>query len=409
MAVSAGIDSMTLVRLCVETGLSVALAHCNFSLRGSESDADESFVRDFAEKHGLEFHSQTFDTSSYARDFGLSIQVAARDLRYKWFLEVAEKHGYDFILTAHHLDDTLETFLINLCRGTGLDGLTGIPARNGRIARPLLWATREQIYRYALQESISWREDSTNNQSLYLRNTIRHEIVPRLKSLNRNFEDSFTHTLSYLRQAASMTRDAAVMAWGLVAIEKEDYTLIKIDELLRIPDYPAYLHYWLNGYGFSAWPDIYHLPHAETGKRVQGIGYTLTRDRGTLVLARNRAIDDNEYEVTLEGIREPVQLKIDPATKMTPADKSTIFTDGDVLKFPLKLRTCRKGDYFYPAGMQGKKKVSKFLRDQKLSQAEKSRVWLLLSQERIVWVIGLRQDRRFMVTDNTRHILQITT
>ena len=407
VAVSGGIDSMTLVELCLKSEFTISLAHCNFSLRGAESDLDAAFVSDFAASKGLTCHIERFDTRAFADDFGLSIQVAARDLRYKWFTELADANGYDFILTAHHLDDTIETFLINLSRGTGLDGLTGIPARNGRIVRPLLNFTREQIYRFASQETISWREDSSNDSTLYIRNVIRHDIVPRLKSLNGNFEESFANTLDYLQQARSMVRDAAVMAWRQVTVESQDHTLFRIEDLRRIPDFRAYLHFWLRDFGFTAWDDVYRLVDAESGKRVLGKGYVLARDRETLVLSRTGDIQEQEYDVGIEGIQSPIAIEISRVPEADSPSRDCIYVDAESIKIPFKIRRCRQGDYFYPAGMEGSKKVSKFLRDQKLSTAQKNATWLLLSGGEIIWVVGQRQDRRFCIKPSTHHTLQI--
>ncbi len=407
VAASGGIDSMALVSLCLQSNFNIALAHCDFSLRGHESLDDAKFVADFAAAHGLVLHLQKFDTRQFAEDYGLSIQVAARDLRYKWFAELADAHGYSCILTAHHLDDTLETFLINLSRGTGLDGLTGIPARNGRIARPLLGFTREQIYRYASAEGLAWREDSSNDATVYMRNAVRHEIVPRLKSLNRNFEGSFADTLQHLQQAKSMVRDAAIMAWGQVTIEKEDRTLFRIADLLRIPDYPAYLHYWLKDFGFTAWEDIYRLPHAESGKKVIGKGFELLRDRETLVLSPIAPFDESDFDVGRDGIENPVRIHISDASSVGESSERKIYVDGSLLKFPLKLRRWRKGDYFYPAGVNGRKTLSKFLRDEKVPIAERPAIWLLVSGDSVIWVVGRRQDGRFRATKQTPHILQI--
>jgi tRNA(Ile)-lysidine synthase len=411
LAVSGGIDSMVMTDLFLKGGFEIGIAHCNFNLRGSESDADQDFISLYAEKNKIEFHSAKFDTEAFARDNRLSIQQAARQLRYAWFLELLETNGYDHLLTAHHADDNLETFLINLSRGTGLEGLTGIPAQNGKIVRPLLPFSRDEIEKYANENSIEWREDSSNASDKYLRNKIRHDIVPVLKSLNPGFLNSFAETLVHLQQSQSMVRDASNLVYKEVVIEKENKIIFKIFDLKRLPNYKAYLYHWLCDFGFTAWDDSYALVDAQSGKQVFSDGFRLLKDREILILTPIEDADHQSYviEKGQEEVTQPVSLAICPATGIGDADKNRIFVDADTLQFPLKIRKWQEGDYFFPFGMGGKKKIGKFFKDEKFSLVDKANAWLLCSAGEIVWIIGHRADGRFKVTDNTTNILQITT
>jgi tRNA(Ile)-lysidine synthase len=274
LATSGGIDSMVLVHLLLKLNSKVGIAHCNFKLRGNESDADENFVKQFAKENQIPFHTISFQTEKYATENKLSIQLAARKLRYDWFNEVLAKKKYDYITTAHHLDDQVETFLINFTRGTGLDGLTGIPSQNGKIIRPLLPFSREEIETFAQEKDIKWREDSSNSSNKYLRNKLRHDIIPILKELNSSFLDSFQNTLSHLKEANDLSEEASKMVYEKV-VEKFDYKIeINIQQLLQFNNYKSYLYQWLKEYGFTSWEDIYDLVSAQSGKQVfSGIFY----------------------------------------------------------------------------------------------------------------------------------------
>jgi tRNA(Ile)-lysidine synthase len=417
LAVSGGVDSMVLTKLLGTLEYDFAIAHCNFRLRGAESDQDEDFIRSYAEKHKITFHVARFDTAAFASDNKVSIQVAARRLRYAWFEELLETNGYHYLLTAHHADDNLETFLINLSRGTGLEGLTGIPAQNGKIIRPLLPFSRDDIERYAAENHIQWREDSSNASNKYLRNKIRHEIVPVLKSLNPSFLQSFEETTVHLQQSQSMAEDASNLVYKEVVIEKENKTIFKILDLKRIPNYPAYLHHWLSPFGFSAWEDIYSLVDAQSGKQIFSKHFKLLKDREILILTPIENADDATVfliEENQEKIAFPINLSFCQAADIKHESDNCIFVDADKLKFPLTLRKWQEGDYFYPFGMKGRKKVSKFFKDEKYSLNDKNDAWLLCSGDDIVWIVGKRLDNRFKVSNNnnnnnTKHILQITT
>jgi tRNA(Ile)-lysidine synthase len=411
LAVSGGIDSMVLIHLLQQLNYDVSIAHCNFSLRGEESNGDEEFIRSYASLNNILKFVTRFDTNSFAIDNKLSIQVAARQLRYIWFDQLLEENSLDYLLTAHHLDDAIETFLINFTRGTGLEGLTGIPQQNGKIVRPMLPFTRNQIESYAKENNITWREDSSNASDKYLRNKLRHDIVPELKSLNPSFTESFQQTLKNLQQSASLTHDAAILVYQQVVSEKEGQKHINLEQLMRLPNYKAYLYQWLSSFGFTAWDDIYTLVNAQSGKQVFSPGYRLLKDREALILEPLKPADKQIYEIQ-EGvtqINEPLAIKLESVELISSdSTKNAIFVNNNLIKFPLFVRKWQEGDFFYPLGMKGqKKKVSKFFKDEKLSLSEKEDTWILCTENEIIWVIGRRADDRFKIRNTTDTILKI--
>ncbi|WP_395053072.1 tRNA lysidine(34) synthetase TilS [Flavobacterium sp.] len=412
LAVSGGIDSMVLVELFYQLKYNISVLHCNFSLRNLESDADEEFVKSYSNTKNIPIFIQKFDTKQFALDYKLSIQVAARKLRYDWFYEQLNELNFDFILTAHHLDDSLETFLINLSRGTGLDGLTGIPSQNDKIIRPLLPFSREEIENYANENSIKWREDSSNTSDKYLRNKIRHTIVPILKEINPNFLDSFQKTQNHLYDAQSIVTDGEYIIFKEVVIENEDGTIyFNLKKLLQLPNYSAYLYQWLQEFEFTAWQDIYDLAHAQSGKKVFSENYVILKDRDFLILYAKKSVDIiEEYKIEenqLE-VKIPLNLSICKVQDISETTSNCIFVDENKVQFPLIIRKWQEADYFYPFGMKGKKKLSKFFKDEKFSMIDKSNVWLLCSNNEIVWIINKRFDDRFKVTNTTTNILKIT-
>lgn len=409
LAVSGGIDSMVLAHLLHQLKFDISVAHCNFNLRGDESNGDEEFVKSFCEKSGIGFFVNSFDTRKYADLNKLSIQVAARQLRYNWFNELVEKEGFDYLLTAHHLDDSIETFLINFTRGTGLDGLTGIPQQNDKIIRPLLIFTREEIENYAKENQIEWREDSSNASDKYFRNKLRHKVIPILKELNPGFSDSFLQTLENLQQSESMVDDASRIVYGKVVEDIDFQKRISLEELMVLPNYQAYLYQWLKPFGFTAWKDIYDLVEAQSGKQVFSEQYRLLKDRNTLILTEKKENEKEVYTVYEEVENSKIPLKISVCDKVdtTLNNKDCIFADKDTLKFPLEFRKWEEGDYFYPFGITGKKKLSKYFKDEKFSLIEKENTWLLCSENQVVWMVGKRADRRFSVSEATQNIIKI--
>ena len=411
LATSGGLDSMVLLHLFQQLNFEIAIAHCNFQLRGIESFGDQNFVQEYADANKTRVFITQFDTIAFANDYKLSTQVAARELRYNWFYELLETKNYDFILTAHHADDNLETFLINLSRGTGLEGLTGIPQQNDKIVRPLILFSRQEIEDYAKENAIQWREDSSNASDKYLRNKIRHHLVPILKELNPNFIASFQKTQSYLQEAQDMVDDAAIMVYQQVANEQGDTIHFDLKKLKQLPNFKSYLFQWLKEFGFTAWEDIYDLAESQTGKKVYSDTYLLLKNRGFLILSPlNQSNTEDEFiiEENQVDVNFPIKLSFCKADDISNLSNTTIFVDADKLKFPLVLRKWKDGDSFSPFGMNGKtKKVSKFFKDEKLSLIEKDTTWLLYSDNQIVWIIGIRQDERFKIENTTQYILKI--
>ncbi|MDO6758967.1 tRNA lysidine(34) synthetase TilS [Tamlana sp. 2_MG-2023] len=411
IAISGGIDSVVLTHLCRQLNLNIALAHCNFNLRGDESDADESFVQKLAENLGLEVFVQNFDTEKYSQDHKRSIQMAARELRYNWFEELSQQLGYDYILTAHHADDNLETFLINFTRGTGLEGLTGIPEVNGKFVRPLLPFSSENIEAFAKEHSIQWRDDSSNKSVKYLRNKLRHEVIPILKEINPSLLKSFDNTLHNLQDTAVIVEDA-VDGFLNKSIESIDNGIVKfkISEFKQKENPKPYLYEAFKEFGFTEWDDVLHLLDAETGKQIYSNTYRLLKNREHLLLSEMQS--ETEVEIQISEAEKKVEtalgtLIFSEVEEISETHTNCIYVDKALLKFPLTLRKKQEGDVFYPLGMTGKKKLSKYFKDEKLSLLDKENTWLLCSGEDIVWVVNRRADNRFKVTPDTEGILKI--
>ena len=411
LASSGGLDSMVMADLFHKSSFEIAMAHCNFQLRGVESFEDQNFVQHYADANNIKLFLTQFDTEAFAKDYKLSTQVAARELRYSWFYELLETEQYNYILTAHHADDNLETFLINLIRGTGLDGLTGIPAQNENVIRPLLIFSREEIEQYAKENNIDWREDSSNASDKYLRNKIRHNLVPVLKDLNPDFLSSFYKTQNYLQESQIMAEDASIMVYQQVAKENGEDIHFDLNQLKKLPNYQSYLYQWLKEFGFSAWDDIYDLADGQSGKQVFSSEYRLLKNRDFLILSPINSSDSAEVyyiEKDQKEVKIPLNLVFSKASDISLESNTAIFVSEDQLQFPLVLRRWKQGDVFQPFGMGGKsKKVSKFFKDEKLSLIEKENSWILCSDNQIVWIVGFRQDERFRPSNSTKEILKI--
>lgn len=409
LAVSGGVDSMVLLDLFYKLRFDICVVHCNFQLRGKESDADELLVREICQEGYIPYFIESFDTLEFAKENKLSIQLAARKLRYDWFQEIISL-GFDYVLTGHHLDDNVETFLINFTRGTGLEGLTGIPAQNGNIIRPLLPFSREEIENYAKENQIQWREDSSNASDKYFRNKLRHDIVPTLKELNTGFLDSFQNTLHHLQQSESLVDDATKLVYEKVVEVNENQVEIHLKPLLQFKNYKAYLYQWLKEYGFSAWNDIYDLVEAQSGKQVFSETHVLLKDREKLILSERKSSNNSEVLI-IESIESkvniPLKLRFCKAVNIFETVSNCIFVDESKIKFPLTIRKWQEGDYFYPSGMNGKKKLSKYFKDEKYSLLDKENQWLLCSEDQIIWVIGKRADNRYIANETTQNSIKI--
>lgn len=423
VAISGGIDSIVLTHILYKLKFDISLAHCNFSLRGKESNKDELFVKELGEKLLTPTFTIQFDTENYATEKGISTQMAARELRYNFFQKIIKENTIDYIVTAHQKDDVIETFLINLTRGTGLDGLTGIPEVNKNVVRPLLPFSRNEILVYATRKKLHWREDSTNSSIKYVRNKIRHKVVPFLKELNPNLLDTFTNTLDNLKGSQQIVNDR-------IKIVKEQATTIvnndvhfNIEILKNLSNPKIYFYELLKDYGFTEWDDVNNLLEAQSGKQVLSKTHRLLKDREVLILSLLKNESNSIFEITenTKKIKIPIKLKFEKIdipfdtknhqnkvfSELILNEENTISIDFDKLSYPLHLRKWKKGDVFYPIGLNGKKKLSKYFKDEKFSLLEKENTWLLCSNNEIVWVVGKRLDERFKVTQNTSTILKI--
>ncbi|MBQ0788272.1 MAG: tRNA lysidine(34) synthetase TilS, partial [Oceanihabitans sp.] len=363
IAISGGLDSVVLTHLCHRANLNFALAHCNFNLRGSESDGDQDFVEQLAKDLNVEVFTQSFDTNNFAETHKISTQMAARELRYDWFEALCEQLQFDYILTAHHADDNLETFLINLTRGTGLDGLTGLPEVNENVVRPLLKCTREEIESFAKSNNYTWREDSSNASTKYLRNKLRHDVIPVLKEMNAELLPNFETTQNNLQDSKSIIEDAITRIQKEVVSVEDDIIKFHIGKLQQLSNTKAYLFELLKEFGFTAWNDVYHLLEAQSGKQVFTNTHRLLKDREYLLLTEVDNTISKDGEASIFISENDVQIKtalgvlsLESAEEITELNAATIYVDKDLLKFPLSVRKWEKGDYFYPLGMQGKKK-----------------------------------------------------
>ena len=413
IAVSGGIDSVVLTHLSASVGFDFALCHCNFQLRGEESNEDEEFVMKLAKDLSVNIFTTRFHTEKYAEENKLSIQVAARDLRYEWFYELIDEHQYDYVLTAHNTNDNLETFIINLTRGTGLEGLTGIPAINKRSVRPLLDFSRDDIMMFAIKNGIVWREDRSNATIKYIRNKVRHKILPVLKEINPHILETFKRTVDHLNESQEIVEDRVNdISNEIVSFDKD---LIKLDikKLDGLKNIKGYLYQVLQPYGFTEWNDVVNLLAAQPGKQVFSKTHRLLKDRNYLILTTiNENLQANQTfkidESTLQ-IQNPIRLELQKTALESSSDNHSIIVDKDLLKYPLSVRKWGYGDYICPLGMKGSKKLSQLFKDKKLSLIDKERIWLLAdAEDTIIWVIGMRQDRRFATNESTQNRLKIS-
>jgi tRNA(Ile)-lysidine synthase len=412
VACSGGVDSVVLTYLLKELNYTIGLAHCNFSLRGKESDEDESFVIDLADKLSIPVFSETFDTKKYAKDHKVSTQMAARDLRYNWFEEILKDFKYDYVTTGHHADDDLETFFINLSRGTGLRGLLGIPAINDKVVRPLLSFGRDEILTYAKEKALYWREDSSNLKADYLRNALRLEVLPHYKKSTDGLVGNFQKTQKHLKDSQNLIEDYMALVYNLAVTKFSEGYKIDIQKLLELPHTEALLFELLATFGFTDLPAVSDLLTTQSGKQVFSKTHRLLKDRDLLLLTEIVEKSSGDEFFISEGqkkITSPILLEFNSTDAIGDTTKSVIYIDRDKIDYPLHLRKWRKGDAFQPFGMQGKKKLSKFFKDEKLSLVAKEKIWVLCSGEHIIWIVGIRADDRFRVTSDTKHIIKITS
>ena len=462
LTVSGGIDSILMSELFHQAGLKFGIAHCNFQLRDKESAADEVFVAALSEKYNVPFHSIVFKTAAYAKKNKLSIQVAARELRYQWFEEIRGQYDYKYIATAHHQDDSIETFFINLIRGTGISGLHGILPKQGVIVRPLLFTTKNEIETYVKKHKLEHREDSSNASDKYVRNKIRHHLTPVLKQLNPGIENAINRTIEHLREVELIYKnDIEATRKKIVKQEKNNIT-ISIKLLKKLQPITTYLYEFLKPYNYntSNAEEIVSALDTESGKQFFSKTHRLIKDRDFLIIelsntnqevriksqeariksqeSRNKKQDvktgnkesqnkkqeliinrqniignandtaitvfANQKEIALDSIKLNFHTEVQKYTTEILRSPSIAYLELAKLEFPLKIRKWQKGDTFYPLGMKGKKKLSDFFIDKKISINQKENTWLLTSNGKIAWVIGHRIDDRFKITDKTKKI-----
>ena len=420
LALSGGIDSMALADLLLKSKVDFVAAHCNFHLRGEESDGDEKFVREFAENNGIQCFVKHFDTEQYAAENGISIEMAARDLRYAWFEALRQQLGYDKIAVAHHADDQAETFFINLLRGAGLRGLKGMQPQNGFIIRPMLWASREQIHQYAIENQITWREDHTNAETIYLRNKIRNQLLPVFDELHSEARQGLYKSLEHLasenelyrvllrEKLSQIVKDNTLDCHASLANRRFDVVNAQSEQLL---------FEWLRQYGFNADQCHFIFKAMETGvgNKYYSPTHQLVIGRNELQLSEIKPVEDEEIQIGIgeKEITSPIHLRFSQFEKTADfvIDKSpeVALLDANKIQFPLTLRHWRQGDRFHPLGMRGSKLLSDFFVDQKFTEAQKRNVFLLVSADnQILWVVGYRIDDRFKVTMETKSVFQCT-
>ncbi|MDR0332234.1 MAG: tRNA lysidine(34) synthetase TilS [Dysgonamonadaceae bacterium] len=411
VGLSGGMDSVVMLDALMLLGYSCIAAHCNFHLRGEESNRDADFVKKWCESIEIPFVSTDFDTQKYAADKKISIEMAARELRYSWFETIRQQYDAEAIVVAHHKDDSVETVLLNLVRGTGIKGLSGILPKNGNIVRPFLCVTRKEIENYVAECELPFVFDSTNSEDVYTRNFIRLNIIPQLEELNPSVKDAIYRTSQNMAEAEKMYSSAV-----LIAKEKIfDGEKIDIFALKQTPSSMSVLFEILSPLGFnsSVIEYINRGLNAHSGKVFFSGKHRLIKSRDYFLL--DPLVDKQENETSLyidktsQEISTPIRLNI--SIKEMPVEikkeKRFLYVDVEKLTFPLELRKWQSGDWFIPFGMKGKKKVSDYFTDRKFDLKEKENTWLLVSDQKIVWIVGERSDNRFRVTSKTNRVLVI--
>lgn len=417
VAVSGGIDSMVLLHLMQETKAECAAAHMNFQLRGDESNGDEQMVADTCEKAGIMAFTKKVDTIKTIKEWKTNIQLAARRLRYEWFAELAEKHGFDAIVTAHQATDNAETMLINLMRGTGVEGLAGIKAINGMILRPLLPFSRDDIEGFALENGIKYREDSSNKEDKYLRNRLRHHVFPVLKEINPRYEEKFLQTAGILQQVWQLVQlQLAEFEKYCVKSQGDKELILPKHEVLTFPQYEVMLYYFLNKYGFNAYQvkEIADALQNHPGQRFNSPAWQITNDREGLILQKLEEVDSG-FEMELAGPGTyylphgliKVELLNRNAVRMTDSNNIALL-DALNCNFPLVARNRCEGDAFTPLGMTGTKLLSDFFTDEKVRADKKNKIPVILSNNEIIWVAGYRISHLHKISATTDKVLRIS-
>ncbi len=416
LAVSGGADSVVMLDLFAREQYNCGIAHCNFHLRGEDSNQDEQFVNRLADKYNFEWHSIEFNTKEYAAKHGISIEMAARNLRYSWFENIRQSFDYKYIAVAHHKDDIIETFFINLIRGTGIRGLSGIKWQNGNIIRPLLFACREDIINYTKSNKLNYREDKTNKDTAIIRNKLRHDILPLLKEINPAADNNILKTINNLYSSELIVNQKINEFTNQAQNTVNQNISIDISKIKTLDPNQVLLYELLRKYQFnsSQVQDIYNALNGESGRVFVSKTHRLVKNRNQLIISK---LKDSEFSISISencrSIKLPNSQILSIATQKIPdnykipTQDHTVALDLDTINFPLKIRNWRNGDYFYPLGMKQRKKLSDFFVDQKYSILDKQNALLLLSGNKIVWIIGKRIDNRFKITEKTKNILEL--
>ncbi len=429
IAVSGGADSSVLCNLCFAAGYNFAIAHCNFKLRGEESDRDELFVKKLSEQYNTNLFTTSFDTEIIAKENKKSIEETARNLRYDWFKEIMEESKqlelpFKYLLTAHHADDNIETVVMNFFRGTGIKGLRGILPKQNNIVRPLLFAKRKEILDYANAKNVDFVTDCSNAENDYTRNLFRNEILPALEKV---YPEAANNVLRNIERFTDLEYLYEQSMEGL----KEKLTEIKGNEvhipvlkLAKTKPLSTIIYEIIKDYNFTAAQvsEVGKLLQSESGKYIKSSSHRILKNRNWLIISPivstaetvNIIIEENENNILFADQILTIQKVNLPETLAT--DASTAFINANELKFPLLLRKWKQGDYFYPFGMKNKatdkvckKKLSRFFADLKLSLIQKENVWVLESDKKIVWVVGFRIDDRFKITSSSKCILKLNS
>jgi len=416
LAVSGGVDSVVLCELCKQAGYAFGIAHCNFQLRGEDSTRDELFVQQLAKKYGSVFYSISFDTAAIAKNEKKSVEATARELRYAWFEKIRNENGYDFIVTAHHAGDNIETVLMNFFRGTGIKGLHGILPRQHKIVRPLLFTTKNELADFAAQHQLAFVTDDTNAENEFTRNYFRNELIPGIKKVFPAAEENILKNITRFGEAEQLYNQAIAMHKAKLLEQKGNEVHIPVLKLQQCAPLATIVYEIIKDYNFTAHQteEVTALLQSESGKYVQSPTHRVIRNRRWLIIspnqttaAQNILIEATDKQVHFEmGTLQIEKLPVTTNHKLPTTNLIAQLDCGDV-KFPLLLRKWKAGDYFYPLGMQKKKKLSRFFTDQKLSLTQKEKVWVLESNKKIIWVIGMRIDDRFKITPATKNILHI--
>ncbi len=424
LAVSGGADSVILADLLFKSNFDFSIAHCNFQLRENESDEDEKFVRSVAEKYQKEFFIKKFETKIYVDEHKISIQEAARNLRYEWFKELInfqkanqQSTTSNFLCIAHHADDNIETVLLNFLRGTGLQGLKGIAAfdKRRKIIRPLLFARREEIIVYAKENNLEWREDSSNASDKYTRNFFRHQVIPLIKEKFATADENILNNINHFNEEHLIYEEAIAAIKKKLVEEKGNEIHIPILKLKKQVAFKTIIWEIFKQYNFHASQvdEIIKLLDAENSAFIKNEKYIVLKNRNWLVIAPNESkssghilIEGNDKKIIFENGMLTFEKVLTTNFKLQTSN-SIATLDADEIQFPLLLRKWKQGDYFYPLGMKKKKKVSKFFIDNKLSKIEKENVWVIEMNKKIIWIVNHRIDERFKVSDSTKNILKI--